>query len=263
MNNNTNIFNVAASNYDENFTFSHIGVLQRERVYHWLDKINFFSEPKTIFEINCGTGYDAEIFTQKGHSVIATDGSEAMVEIARKTRNKNIDFFQLPFSKLAENEKFNSSEVLFSNFGGLNCISETKLGTLVKNISTLQKQQDLLIWTLMPKFCLIESLYFLLKLNFKKAFRRNSKHSVPVNVEGIAIDTYYHSPKTMKSILAKDYKIKLIKPVAIFLPPSYMESFCNKNKQLLHFLNIMESICGRFSFLANFSDHYIIIAEKK
>ena len=263
MKNSTNIFNLAASNYDDSFTLSDIGILQRKRVYHWLEKINFFREPKNVFEINCGTGYDAEKFTQKGHAVIATDGSEEMIAFAKKTRNKKIDFFQLPFNQLTTNKKFNQSEVLFSNFGGLNCINETELKNLTKKISDKQKQNDLLIWTLMPKFCLIESLYFIVKLDFKKVFRRNTKHSLAVNVEGTPVDTFYYSPRTIKKMLKENYTIKLAQPIAIFLPPSYMEPFFKNHKKTLHFLNRLEFLFGKISFLSNYSDHYIIIAEKR
>jgi len=256
-------FNNATQNYDEVFTYSTIGKLQRKRVYYWLHKINFFKEFKKVFEINCGTGYDAEKFIAEGHNVIATDGSESMIRYAKKNRDTSIHFFPLSFEKVAQNNDFKSCNTLFSNFGGLNCISNKELQVFAKNIGKNQKKKDLLIWVLMSKFSLIESLYFLLKLKFKRAFIRNTTKAVSVNVEGISVDTYYHSPKAVKNMLAPNYDIKLIKPVAFFLPPSYMEAFFIKNKILLYFLYKLENIFGRFSYFAKFSDHYIVVAEKQ
>jgi hypothetical protein len=54
----------------------------------------------------------------------------------------------------------------------------------------------------------------------------------------------------------------MIKPVAVMLPPSYMEDFFKKNRKILQMLNWFESIFGKISGLASWSDHYIIIAEK-
>ena len=42
MNQNTAKFDEAAPLYDDTFTESHIGQLQRKKVYFWLDQIDFF-----------------------------------------------------------------------------------------------------------------------------------------------------------------------------------------------------------------------------
>ena len=81
-------FDSVAETYNVDFTFSEIGKLQRKRVYHWLNRIDFFKEPKHVFEVNCGTAYDAKLFAEQGHKVIATDGSEKMVEVAKKTESQ-------------------------------------------------------------------------------------------------------------------------------------------------------------------------------
>lgn len=78
-----------------------------------------------------------------------------------------------------------------------------------------------------------------------------------------SVKTYYHSPKELKKILGKHYRFKLIKPVAFMLPPSYLEPFFTGKKSLMKFTNKMEGIFGRFSGPASWSDHFIIIAEKR
>lgn len=256
-------FNDAAKSYDEVFTNSCIGKLQRDRVYHYLDDIGFFNERKKIFEINCGTGYDAEQFSKKGHTVVATDGSSEMIAYAKKNRLKSIDFHQLDFNEITHNEAFLKSEVLFSNFGGLNCIDAVTLKKLVNNVSEVQKKKGLIILVIMPEYCLIETVYLGLKGQFGKLFRRKTKEGVLINVEGSSVRTFYHSPRFVKGLLEKEYKIKKIRPIATFLPPSYLESFFSRQVWLLNILYKLEKITGRFSFLARISDHYIIIGEKK
>jgi len=256
-------FDIGATQYDEVFTYSNIGVLQRNRVYHWLETLSFFKRPKKIFEINCGTGYDAEQFHNRGHSVVATDGSAEMIKLAKAKRDTKIDFFQLRFSDVSNQQKFENSQVLFSNFGGLNCIDSKELRIFAEDIAKKQSVGDLLIWVIMPKKCLMESIYFLFTFQFSKMFRRNTSKPTPVNFHDTAIPTFYHSPKELKRILKNDYDIELIKPVALFLPPSYMEGFFKQKKSMLRFLNALESIFGNFSAGAAWSDHFILIAKKQ
>jgi len=109
----------------------------------------------------------------------------------------------------------------------------------------------------------MESIYFLLTFQFSKAFRRNTSKPTTVNLHDTAIPTFYHSPKELKRTLKKDYSIELIKPVALFLPPSYMEDFFKQKKSMLRFLNILESIFGNISAGAAWSDHFILIAKKR
>jgi hypothetical protein len=262
-NNKTEIFNKAAYSYDKQFTFSNIGVLQRNRVYYFLEQIGIFKEKKTVFEINCGTGYDAEQFFQKGHSVIATDGSSKMIDVCKEARSAEIDFYQLSFQEIGKDKKLPESNFLFSNFGGINCLTRFELKEFVSSVSQKQKSNDQLAWVIIPKHCLWESVYLFVKGKWSKLGRRNTDNSVSVEVEGEQVPTFYYSPQEVSELLEKDYTIQLIKPIAFFLPPSYLEPFFSKNKWFLHILNNFEKLLGNFSFLANRSDHYIIVAKRK
>ena len=111
-------FDAIAQSYDDEFTYSEIGKLQRKRVYNWLEKIDFLTSPRRVFEINCGTGYDAEYFYNKGHKVTATDGSEEMIAFAKANRSSGINFYALNFAQLKDDSNFQEAELLFSNFGG-------------------------------------------------------------------------------------------------------------------------------------------------
>ena len=261
--NKSEIFDAAADEYDDTFTHSLIGKAQRKRVYHWLKKVDFFNTNNSIFEINCGTGYDAEQFNNMGLDVTATDGSGKMIGVAKKQRNSEIDFFQLGFNEVAENNKFKVSNVLYSNFGGLNCISIEELKIFTKGIAKSQTKGDLIAWVIMPNDCFIENFYFLFKGKFRNIFRRKLNRSLKVNVDGVNVETFYHAPNDVKDLLGKDYNVVLKKPVALFIPPSYLEGFFKNKKFLLKLLEFFERIFGWVSFYSNFADHYIIIAKRK
>lgn len=256
-------FDASAKSYDAEFTHSNIGKSQRDRVYYWLDHIDFFKSPKKIFEINCGTGFDAEQFYQKGHKVLATDASPLMVKYGQQTRNKNISFQIQPFNKVAKNPELTNYDTLFSNFGGLNCIDHQELTSFFSGVSCFQKKGSQLILVMMSKRCWLESLYFLLKLQFNKVNRRNTNKGIAVNVNNESVNTYYYTPQEIKKMLNGEYHITLTKPIAFFLPPSYMEPFFQKHPYILSFLNKLEVIFSQFDFMAKWSDHYIIVAEKR
>ncbi|MBL4668849.1 MAG: class I SAM-dependent methyltransferase [Flavobacteriales bacterium] len=256
-------FNSSADTYDDDFTFSNIGILQRKRVYYWLNQIDFFSTQKKIFEINCGTGYDAEQFHEKGHTVFATDVSDGMVTYAKEQRSDEINFETQSFQQVAQDSELSNYDTLFSNFGGLNCINPNQLFDFLKGVSSHQKKGNQLILVLMSKYCLMENIYFFLKFNFRQINRRNTNTGVEVNVKDEQVKTYYYLPEEIAQLLKPNYKIELIKPVACFLPPSYMEPFFKKHKKVLSFINRLEHFFGRFTFMAKWSDHYIIVAERK
>jgi len=253
-------FDQAASAYDKTFTESTIGKAQRKRVYHWLKEANFPGENKSIFEINCGTGFDAEHFHNQGIQVTATDGSPEMINVAKSLRNKEIDFSVLDFDNV--NEKTIHGDDVFSNFGGLNCLSGEELSELLNRISKTQKTGDKMALVIMPKYCLMEGVYFFFRFRWRKMYRRNTNSGLQVNVDGKNVLTYYHSPKSVQRMLS-DYTITLKKPVAFCLPPSYLEPFFTHRPRFLGFLSRLEKLLGRISVFSGWSDHYILIAEKQ
>ncbi len=77
-------FNVLAGTYDTAFTESLIGQAQRRVSYKWLQPLLAGKPGMQLLEINCGTGADACWIASQGHSVVATDGSPAMIDKARQ-----------------------------------------------------------------------------------------------------------------------------------------------------------------------------------
>ena len=255
------LFDKAAKDYDEIFTYSIIGQEQRKRVYYWLEYIGFFKKVRSVFELNCGTGFDAEYFDEKGLKVRASDISQQMINVAIQYRSKSIEFLQLDFREI--NQISITEEAVFSNFGGLNCVPSEELIEIESNISKNLRKGNFLVWVIMPKFSLMEAIYFLFKFQWNKMFRRFTNQALQVNVDGVSVPTYFHSPKAIAKILKPNYDIKLVKPVALFLPPSYLEPYIKSKPKLMKFLIKLETVFGRFSFFSGWADHFIIIAEKK
>ena len=261
-------FDSVAKEYDATFTLTKIGKIQREIVWTYLNKILSGKEDLRIFELNCGTGEDALWFAKNGHTVLATDISEKMLEITEKkaTENNLNDKIKTNKIDLTKIEDFVSNEtfdLVFSNFGGINCIPFKDLYNLPAVLSKLIKPSGRLIMVIMPTFCIWEMFYFTLKFNFKKAFRRSSTKRLKVKLNGNEMLVDYYTPILVNKIFRKDFTQTALKPVGFFIPPSYLENFFSSKHKTFNFMRKLESVITDWGTLANYSDHFLIDFEKK
>ena len=256
-------FDAAAQHYDASFTDTLIGKLQRDLVYNRLSCLLSNSKTTSVLEVNCGTGADALWLAEKGFKVMATDISSAMIEVAKTKENPNsVAFNQADINKIEQyfgSEKF---DLIFSNFGGLNCLSEMELRFFFKNAANLLTENGLLILVIMPRNTLWEHLYFCLKGKFQTAFRRH-RESVIANVDGEKVTTYYYNPKEILPLAERYFKFEQQNPIGFFVPPSYLEPFFKNKPRWAKFLAGLEQKITRFSFLAKYADHYLIAFNKK
>ncbi len=256
-------FDLHAKNYDTVFTYSEIGKAQRKRVYHFLKEDILTKSKLNILELNCGTGEDARYLAEKGHRVLATDISSEMIKVAKeKHQNTSIRFQEKDITKITSETFSEKFDLIFSNFGGLNCLSKSELESFLKISESLLKPNGMLALVIMPKNCLWERFYFTLKGEFRKAKRRNTNDVVLANVDGVNVPTWYYNPKEVVSLASNRHKTLAIKPIGLKIPPSYLESFFSNKKGLLKMLIWAEKLYP-YKIWAKYSDHYLIIIQKK
>lgn len=259
----TTDFDAAAAGYDTSFTHAVIGKAQRKRVYKLLADVLQKSAPQKILEVNCGTGEDAIWLAEQGFDVVATDLSEKMIGVAQNKSDmanpvfKTLDINELP--KHFQGEKF---DLIFSNFGGLNCLSPIRLELFFKNASDLLTPNGRLALIIMPKNTKWEQAYFLAKGDSKNAFRRN-KNSAIANVDGQNVLTFYYNPNETAALAHPYFDAVQTNPIGFFLPPSYLEPFFSKHPNLFSILDTFESGVTHLSFLARHADHYFIDLRKR
>lgn len=256
------LFDTASHSYDTDFTDTLTGRLQRNRVWKYLDEQITIKKPLQVLELNCGTGEDAIHFARSGHVVMATDISEEMLNKASaKVREKGvahkIHLEKTDLKNLSSLDSQKPFDLIFSNFGGLNCLADTEITDFKINIRKLLKPKGKLILVIMPDFCLWESFYFLSKLKLKEVFRRK-KASVWADVSGIKVETWYYSPKKLSRVFSPEFSAIQAKPIGFFAPPSYLEPFIKRHPLFFRFLSFLENRFSRFSWQSAMADHYYL-----
>ncbi len=257
-------FDNYAVNYDEHFTFSSIGKIQRNQVYKQLNTLINFNN-NNVLEINCGTGEDAIWMVKKNAKVIATDISAGMINAALEkavAKKIVIQFKQLDTRNISSLNAGNF-DFIFSNFGGLNCLNISDFKKFAKDCSMLQVKKSKVALVIMSKGCLWERLYYSFKGDKLNALRRTNIDGFETVINSKRFYTYYYSPNQIVDLFKEHYSVANIKSIGLFVPPSYLEHYFSKKKWLLNILNFFDSLFSVFSVFANYADHYLIILEKK
>jgi ubiquinone/menaquinone biosynthesis C-methylase UbiE len=258
-----NSFDSAAAGYDQAFTHSVIGRLQRRYVRERLAKILDTHQPKKILEVNCGTGEDALWLSAQNYEVTATDISEAMIGVAKsKSGAQPVVFKTVDLNAIGTYFKTEQFDLIFSNFGGLNCLSEVQLELFFKNASALLSENGKLALVVMPKNTLWEQFYFFSKAKFGEMSRRK-KDSAIANVDGESVLTYYYNPEETVRLADYYFSFKSVHPIAFFIPPSYLESFFKSKPRLISALDRLESTVKNRKGLSKYADHYFITFCKR
>ncbi len=177
----------------------------RDSVRHHV--MNFLKKGDKILELNAGTGSDAGYFAKKGFKVFAIDISGGMVsrlkeKIITNNLSNEITVQQCSFTEL---NKINSSsfDYIFSNLGGLNCISD--LREVTKFFPRLLKKNGKVTLVIMPHICPWEIALLLLG-NYKTALRRLKRNGTISHIEGKYFKTFYYTPKEVMNGLGINFK---------------------------------------------------------
>jgi ubiquinone/menaquinone biosynthesis C-methylase UbiE len=263
-------FDHIAQHYDGDFTNTLVGKSQRKLVWQHLEKLVNSEKNLKILELNCGTGEDAIWLAQKGHDVWATDISEEMIICVNNKANQydlagSVNTKASNIQEISEVFKGKEFDLVFSNFGGLNCLLPEEIAHFFQvQLPNLLKPNGRFVGVIMPQFSLFESTYFFLSLQWRKIFRRLSRKGIEAKLnENISVITWYYSTKKVQKYLSNNLQIIHQQPIGFFLPPSYLNSSLEKRLKWFKQMEEWEQWAIDMPFLANFSDHYLIEIIRK
>lgn len=253
-------FDSAAADYDVQFTQTLVGQAQRQRVWEYLTKKLNSKTPLRILELNCGTGEDAAFLASLGHQVVATDISEEMLAQARtKAKGTNITFQQLDITDIKAFGGETAFDVIFSNFGGFNCLSPTQIQIFAQELPRLLKYGGKFIAVVMPDMCLLEQLYLVCKLRFGQV-RRRYHQPLEVKVDGTIVPTWYYAPSHFNDCLSGQLIYQEMQLIGLI--PSYLNTFFSRKVQLFKRITRIENSLIKQAKGEYVSDHYLIAFQK-
>jgi SAM-dependent methyltransferase len=255
-------FDSIAESYDDLFTRSMIGRAQRGAV--WDALLDAFEPGAHILELNCGTGEDALFLAQHDISVIACDGSEGMIRTARKRKqeedpNAPIQFELLPTEHLAQLYPGHLFDGALSNFSGLNCVSN--LDPVVWDLATLITARAPVLICLSTRFCLAETLWFLLHGDFRKAFRR-TPGVAHAKVSEFTVKVHYPTLRQVTESFSPWFRLRSCIGIGVAVPPSYLEPMIRKYPRLLGLLRWLDKRISHLPLLRIMGDHMLLHFER-
>lgn len=239
-----------ADTYDQVFPETLIGRLQRAAV--WRELIRVFRPGQRILELNCGTGIDAVYLASKGVSVLACDVSPRMIEVARNRSvsadaSARIDFRVLPTEEIASLSRDAVFDGVFSNFSGLNCVSDHS--AVARNLAELLRPGAHALFCVMGGFVPMEIVWFLL---------RGQRHRVTGKWRAIgrdsAVEIQVPSVRVIARTFEPQFRLERWRGISVMVPPSSLDSIAKKFPRTIKFLTGLDKWVGCVPGLRNLGD---------
>lgn len=250
-------FSKQSAGYDEADRKNMILQDLRQQVYRHVQA--FLKPASRILELNAGTGIDAVYFASLGHFVHATDLSDGMIlrikeKISEQALSNRITCQQLSYEHL-DRTVGTGYDLVFSNFGGLNCIQD--LSRVARHLPMVLNQGGYVTWVIMPPVCPWE-LMWLFKGKATQAFRRFRKNGVLAHVEGEYFTTYYHSLRDIRRALGHSFHLRKCEGLAALSPQPHHGGLPSRYPWAYRALRNVDALVKDFFPFNRWADHIIV-----
>ncbi len=244
----TAAFDRVASRYDELWTNTDVGRLQRQAVWRHVDPL--FREGSRVIDLGCGTGEDAAHLSEAGVHVSAFDASPEMVMASRA---RGVDANVLRIEELQS--LVGNYDGAISNFGALNCVSD--LEGLRRPLARLIRPGGSLAICIIGRFCVWETIHFLSRGQVRKASRRWGGTGYGAS---LGLSVYYPSVRRVRTALAPDFLLSRVVGIGVCVPPSYISTLTPK---VLARCDVIDGRVAHRRFFRTLSDHRLLVFVRK
>lgn len=215
-----------------------------------------------VLELAAGTGADAVFLVERGYRVHATDLAGGMVaetqrKIIRRGLADRMTAQQVSFTEL-ERVTGGPYDLVFSNFGGLNCIPD--LRAMTRGLPRVLKPGGFVTLVVMPPVCPWE-IGQALRGDFKTAFRRLHRGGVMARVASAHFTTYYFRPGQVLRALGPGYRRVAVRGLSVFSPPPYLEKFARSHPTLFRRLTRLDERLGAWPVVNTMGDFFIVTVQ--
>lgn len=255
-------FNQVGARYDVEFTNTELSLWFRARVWERLGVL--FKAGDRVLELGCGTGEDAVWLAKRGVYVVATDGSQAMIdETKRKAQAAGVgDLVEvklLDFAEAAHWQLDGQFDGAYSNYGALNCVGDwTAIGN---QLTTHIRVGGKIGLGIIGPWCPWEVFWFAIHADFKNATRR-LRGSTIAHLDGKYFPVYYPTPKRMQHDIGQRFRRSLLWGLGVFLPPSDLYKPVGARQWLARPLLALEKLTAPHWPFKYLGDHYWLEMER-
>jgi len=252
-------FSRVAPSYDRDFGSPDIVPALRRRVLQLIQQ--HAPTGSRLLEIGAGTGEDAKELYELGYSVIATDISPGMLERARKKLGGiPVQVQELSAEEVPRKFPPDSFDVLFSNFGALNCIAD--LPGLLPQLAALLAPGVIMVVCLLGKYPFWEMTAAGARLRFRTALRRLSRGAVLAAVGDRKVPVWYYSLSAVRAACRGWGKVIDVAGLNIVSPPPGSQTFARRFSGIAGLLDRLDRRIEGFPFLSTLGDHLVVVMRR-
>ncbi len=268
-------FNAVAEEYDAEFSRHPLGRAKRDLVHTWLTPL---LTPETrVLELNGGTGEDALFLAPQVASIITTDASEGMLDVAREKLDAALpnDLPRPRLGVLRIEELWEESlrdadtltlvqsnapyDLILSNFDGLNCVEDHN--ATARALHRLVRPGGDLVLVFMTRHPWMEKVRDLLRGDFRRMLRgRGVIDGTEVAIgEGNTIQTWF--PPVVDVIDAfrgAGFDTVEIRAIGLLLPPTTMKDFYLRHQKLFNKIAPTDRLISRLPIINRIGDHVLL-----
>lgn len=260
-------FDASAAVFDARFGDWASVVAQRQAVRRML--LDTFPPGARLLELGGGTGEDAVFLAAHERRVLLTDGAPRMVAEAAaraqragltgriETRTlllEEVEAFARE-RRRAEGARFDGA---YSNFAALNCVPD--LTPIARGLAMLLRPGASAVLVLFGPLPPGEILVQLVHGDVRAAFRRLSRGPVPARLGGRDFEVWYPWPRRIARAFAPWFRLRRMRGIGIFVPPSAAEPWISRHPRLLAVLDALDRVAA--APLALLGDHIAFRFER-
>ena len=187
-----------------------------------------------------------------------------MITVAKRRHSleapmSHVGFAVLPSEEIAIAGLFGPFDGVFSNFSGLNCVSD--IADVARQLATIIRPGGSALLCLSTRLCLWEVIWFVLRGELRKSFRRWRGCTV-ATVGGVSVKVHYPTIGRLRKLLSPYFHLRTRIGVGIMVPPSYVESLAQKYPELLSRLQAVDSVICRWPAFRSVGDHVLLLLER-
>jgi SAM-dependent methyltransferase len=256
-------FDETAPRFDERFAGWTSVAAQRAAVRRYLVRI--FPAGVRLLELGGGTGEDAVYLLERGYQVTLTDGSPTMVELAtakiRAAGFPDARVERLVLEDMAAFERRSARapfDGVYSNFASLNCVRD--LSVLGPSLARLVRRGGACAFVMFGPWSVGEIVVELARGRPRAAFRRVRRGAAPAKLGGEHFEVWYPRPRRVARALEPWFRLRAMRGVGIFVPPSAAEPWISRFPRIVSFLAGADRIAS--APLALLADHVLLHIER-